>query len=109
MKPHSLIGNILQSSLSMVILSEAFQKLSQHTVDTNRKCQTCDVRYLCGGACRAWGGEQTQYDLDAAPPDCRVLYSRARSIYLAACGVVARYLPPVDQCSSEKMGSLFPF
>lgn len=97
MKPHALIGNVLQTNLSMVILSKAFQKLSQHTVDTNRKCRTCDVRYLCGGACRAWGGEQTQYDLDASPPDCKLLYARAHSIYLAACGVVVRYLPTVHR------------
>ena len=27
-------------------------------VDTNEKCRACEVRYLCGGACRAWAKDR---------------------------------------------------
>jgi uncharacterized protein len=67
-----------------VLTSEKFQSLQTHTVDTNKKCKDCGVRYLCGGMCRAWGKEAVQYDLDAAPPDCDMLRNRAEALYKAA-------------------------
>jgi radical SAM protein with 4Fe4S-binding SPASM domain len=27
---------------------------SQYSVDKREKCKACDVRYLCGGICRAY-------------------------------------------------------
>lgn len=83
-KPHTLMGNVIRQGLRDVIESEGFKGLSRYTVDTNPKCRTCDVRYLCGGACRAWGGEETQYDPDAPPADCRTLEKKARDILAAA-------------------------
>jgi uncharacterized protein len=79
-KPHTLIGNVIVQGLGKVIASANFKDLSLHTVDTNPKCRTCEVRYLCGGACRAWGGEHTQCDPDAPPPDCQSLEKRARGL-----------------------------
>jgi uncharacterized protein len=83
-KPHTLIGNVIGQGLHEVVESDNFKDLSRHTVDTNPKCKTCDVRYLCGGACRAWGGEKTQYDPDAPPSDCKSLEKRARGLLAAA-------------------------
>lgn len=83
-KPHTLVGNVITQGLRAIIESDGFKKLSRHTVDTNPGCRTCDVRYLCGGACRAWGGEATQYDPDAPPANCQSLERKARSLLTAA-------------------------
>src|SRR5438046_993487 len=69
-----------EGGLSHLLGSLAFQDLRTHTVNTNRQCQQCAVRYLCGGACRAWNGPQEQPDLDAPPDDCSQLHMRARSL-----------------------------
>ena len=55
-----------------------------HSVDTNLKCRVCEVRYLCGGACKAWGGEVSESDLDAQPPDCSRLRENAERLLRAA-------------------------
>ena len=83
-RPHSYIGNIVEHGLRPVLESEAFSALYRHNVDTNPKCRACDVRYLCGGACRAWGGDAAQHDLDAAPTECRGLHRRAVRLLEAA-------------------------
>ncbi|MFQ5570687.1 MAG: TIGR04083 family peptide-modifying radical SAM enzyme [Rhodothermales bacterium] len=70
--------------LTRLMVSPAFQKLGTHTVNTNRRCRACAVRYLCGGACRAWDGPRKQPDLDAPPEDCTHLHGRARSLLLSA-------------------------
>ena len=83
-KGHSYLGNVISDGLEKIVKSDEFVDLSAHTVDTNSKCSKCDYRYLCGGACRAWGGEQTQFDLDIPPPECNGLYQRAEEIYLTS-------------------------
>jgi uncharacterized protein len=52
-------------------------------VDTNRQCRSCALRYLCGGACRAWSGP-LDTDLDSPPVDCGPLLARARSLLNSA-------------------------
>ena len=83
-RAHSLLGNVLTHGLSAVLRSEGFRGLSQHTVDANLKYRTCDLRYLCGGVCRAWGGEECQHKLDAPPPECDGLRTRAANLLSAA-------------------------
>ena len=79
------LGNInANGGLPGVIASAAFRDLSIHTVNTNRQCQRCPLRFLCGGACRAWSGQQQQDDLDAPPVDCSPLHKRTRSLLLSA-------------------------
>ena len=72
--------------LAAVVESSPFQRLGQATVNSNRACRACGLRYLCGGACRAWnrleGGEQA--DLDAPPLDCSRLKARARGVLMSA-------------------------
>lgn len=81
---HSFLGNVVDQGLPVVLRSERFRDLSKHTVDTNPKCRVCDLRYLCGGACRAWGGAACQYNLDAPPPECSGLRARAAKLLAAA-------------------------
>ena len=68
--------------LDGVITSAAFRALGAHTVNTNRACRACSLRYLCGGACRAWNdaAHPRREDLDVPPVDCRALHARARSL-----------------------------
>ena len=70
-------------SLGQLINSPPFRALSSHTVDTNRKCRLCVMRYLCGGACRAWSRD-TLADFDHPPADCERLHHRAVTLLTAA-------------------------
>jgi uncharacterized protein len=81
---HAYLGNVITQGLKTVINSPPFQDLSRHNVDTNPKCRLCEVRYLCGGACRAWGGEVTQHEIDAPPPECEGLRQRAMQLLATA-------------------------
>jgi uncharacterized protein len=80
-KKHTYLGNVRIDGLEKTVKSVSFKDLSTHTVDTNPKCSRCRYRYLCGGACRAWGGEKTQIHLNTPPPNCEGLYQRAQEIY----------------------------
>lgn len=82
--PHTRLGNVLEQGLAAILGSPACRDLVCHSVDTNVKCHICDMRYLCGGACKAWGGEINQRDLDAPPPDCSSLRERAERLLRAA-------------------------
>jgi uncharacterized protein len=82
--PQWSLGNTLdRRGLGSVVASPGFRRLGGATVETNRQCHLCALRYLCGGACRAWG-RATETDLDAAPADCLRLHRRARELVLAA-------------------------
>lgn len=81
------LGNVSQSGgLAGVMASAAFQDLHHHTVNSNHQCRTCALRYLCGGACRAWNRQPlpAQIDLDAPSGDCSRLFARARSLLTSA-------------------------
>jgi uncharacterized protein len=84
--PKGYLGNVKESCLEAVVHSSAYRELSAHTVDSNRRCQECTVRYLCGGACRSWNRRPftAPGDLDEAPADCNRLFERARSLLLSA-------------------------
>ena len=81
------LGSICAAGgLAELLASDAFGALAEHTVDTNRACRACPLRYLCGGACRAWNRRPSdlETDLDAPPADCRPLHARARSLLASA-------------------------
>jgi uncharacterized protein len=84
--PHTRLGSVLEQGLAAILGSAGCRDLACHSVDTNVKCRQCDVRYLCGGACKAWGGEVSEADLDAPPPDCSSLRERAERLLRAAEG-----------------------
>jgi radical SAM protein with 4Fe4S-binding SPASM domain len=47
-------GNISENSLAEIYYeSPVFKRLRSVNVDTLEKCSTCQIRYICGGACRA--------------------------------------------------------
>jgi uncharacterized protein len=75
-----------EGGIERVIASDAFRSLGTHTVNSNRACRECPLRYLCGGACRAWNraASDGQTDLDAPPVDCSALHARARSLLVSA-------------------------
>jgi len=75
-----------EGGLSEIIYHPKFQDLRVCTVNTNRVCRNCILRYLCGGACRAWNrqADQIRIDLDAAPKDCAPHKARALSLLSAA-------------------------
>jgi uncharacterized protein len=73
-----------EAGLAAVLDSEAFRDLGRHTVDTNRACRVCPLRYLCGGACRAWSRGASNADIDSPPVDCTALHARARSLLQSA-------------------------
>ncbi len=90
-RPHAYLGNVIRGDLQTVLNSEQFQDLSCHNVDSNPKCRICEFRYLCGGACRAWGGEAAQHELDAPPPECNGLRDRAIRLHEAALQYIEAY------------------
>jgi uncharacterized protein len=80
-----LLGSVGgEAGLAGVLDSEAFRDLGHHTVETNRACRGCSLRYLCGGSCRAWSRGAQGSDIDAPPVDCTALHARARSLLVSA-------------------------
>lgn len=83
MQPRHHLGNALQEGLALVLLrNDAYRAV---TVDSNRKCRTCALRYLCGGFCRAWGDND---EPDAPPQDCTALSQRAEDMLRTALEVL---------------------
>jgi len=80
--PHSL-GNVLGDGLAAVL--ERDQAYRRVTVDSNRQCRHCALRYLCGGFCRAGGGSA---DPDAPPRDCTALHEWARGLLLSSLSIL---------------------
>ncbi|MBI4928915.1 MAG: SPASM domain-containing protein, partial [Anaerolineae bacterium] len=81
------LGNVLvPDGLAEVLNSSAWKSLGCATVDSNRGCRTCALRYLCGGMCRAWTfrGEAAQTDLNAPAGDCTRLRERAAGLLTSA-------------------------
>jgi uncharacterized protein len=73
------LGNALDDGLTTILAqNDAYRQV---TVDSNRQCCHCALRYVCGGFCRAW---RSSDDSDAPPIDCAALHERARSLLLSA-------------------------
>ncbi len=73
---HVCLGSLREETMKDILESGAFSTLLACSVDTMEKCRDCEYRYLCGGACRAWGNRETR-DINAAPADCLHLRERA--------------------------------
>jgi uncharacterized protein len=72
------LGNALEEDLSEILRRNDHYR--QVTVDSNAKCRSCALRYLCGGFCRAWSSDGP----DAPPQECLALRERARSLLVSA-------------------------
>lgn len=79
----SYLGNVVEDGLENVLDMSRFTGLRECTVDTIEKCRECKLRYLCGGACRAWGNSD-EIDPNTAPPECSHLSRRAYELIGAA-------------------------
>jgi len=69
------LGNVFKDGLPAVLATN--DRYRQVTVDTNEKCRTCTLRYLCGGFCRAWSVDAAPH---TPPLDCSALHTRAQMI-----------------------------
>jgi uncharacterized protein len=76
---HTYIGNVSDDGMDATLASPQFTRLINCSVDTVAKCRDCDYRYLCGGACLAWGNRQT-IDLNAPPVNCEHLKNKAKQL-----------------------------
>jgi len=66
------LGNAIDEGLVAVLgRNDAYRRI---TVDSNRGCRECALRYLCGGACHAWSRE---VDPDAPTENCTGLQSKS--------------------------------
>ena len=82
-KGHTYLGNVINQGLEAILNSNKFTALRHATVDTIDKCRSCEYRYLCGGACRAWGNQEA-FDLNDPPANCSHLKTRAEALIKAA-------------------------
>jgi len=77
------LGNLSQDGLASVLKkNDPYRKV---TVDSNQKCRTCALRYLCSGFCRAWSRTD---DPDSPPQDCTALLNRAQILLASALEVL---------------------
>lgn len=67
-EPEHQIGDLSRESLSEVTESRELLNCLNHGVDTNKKCRSCKVRYLCGGMCKLWVDDK--HDIDSGDFDC---------------------------------------
>ena len=49
-----LLGNLAREDLTELLSRGTLYEYCSHDVDSNEKCKSCEVRYLCGGICKAW-------------------------------------------------------
>ncbi len=77
------LGNVFEVGLPAILArNDAYRHV---TVESNIQCRQCELRYLCGGFCQAWGSSG---DPDAAPLDCSALYARAEQQLASALAVL---------------------
>lgn len=50
---------------NLSLSEESLDYYEHYTVDTDRSCKKCDVRYICGGECHIIRGENNDEDLEA--------------------------------------------
>ncbi len=65
------VGNIRENDLSEIYKNEVMEEILRLTVNDIEECKECDIRYLCGGGCRAfaYGEYGSLYSPD--PQNCR--------------------------------------
>lgn len=66
--PDKLLGNLSGESLGDLLDRGELYEYCRHDVDSNEKCRSCEVRYLCGGVCKAWVSDRE--NIDSGDFDC---------------------------------------
>ena len=67
-KPDKKLGDLKTEDLETLLSRGELYEYCRHDVDTNEKCRTCEVRYLCGGMCKAWAFDKE--NIDSGDFDC---------------------------------------
>ena len=62
------LGNLNAETLGELLDRGELFEYCRHDVDTNEKCRTCEVRYICGGICKAWVNDKE--NVDSGDFDC---------------------------------------
>ena len=62
------LGELRKESLGELLDRGELFAYCTHDVDTNEKCRSCEVRYLCGGICKAWVKDRR--NIDSGDFDC---------------------------------------
>lgn len=57
-----LLGNLGTETIETILLRGDLFDYRLCGADTNEKCRHCDVRYLCGGMCKAWVHDKLNFD-----------------------------------------------
>ncbi|MCI7676113.1 MAG: radical SAM protein [Phascolarctobacterium sp.] len=52
-EPKFYLGSIMEFRLKDILEISKERGIGNHTVECMDKCQKCDIRYICGGACQA--------------------------------------------------------
>lgn len=67
-EPEHRLGDLSQESLGALLDRGELFEYCRHDVDTNEKCRSCEVRYLCGGICKA--RVRDRHNIDSGDFDC---------------------------------------
>lgn len=62
------LGELSRENLGELLDRGELFEYCAHDVDTNEKCHSCEVRYLCGGICKAWLRDRE--NVDSGEFDC---------------------------------------
>lgn len=93
-EPDKRLGNLAEMGLGELLDTGKLYEYCKHDVDTNEKCRYCEVRYLCGGICKAWA--EDKHNLDSGNFDCT-----ARKEYFAC---LAKRIQEVED--GRRMGKM---
>lgn len=63
-----LLGDLSKEPLQEILDRGEILSYLNTGVDTNKKCSSCEVRYLCGGMCRVWS--RNKEDVNSDEFDC---------------------------------------
>lgn len=79
--PSALLGDLSEEGIDELLARGELYAYCAHDVDANERCHTCEVRYLCGGMCRAWVADREKVDsgaFDCASRKARLVARLAR-------------------------------
>ena len=83
-EPEYKLGNLGAESLQELLGRGTLYEYCLHDVDSNEKCHTCEVRYLCGGICKAWVKDHKNIDSGEFDCSARKAYFMKEAVKAAA-------------------------
>ena len=82
--PEAKLGDLGREGLDDLLERGELYAYCRCDVDSNAKCRRCEVRYLCGGICKAW--VRDRQDPDSGDFDC----TERKEFYLRLADSVSR-------------------